>query len=63
MKNKALLAITLVATLFFSCATDYVTGKKTFSLVSESQEIAIGKESDPAIQAEYGVYKNPKLSA
>jgi predicted Zn-dependent protease len=63
VKKKPILSILLAATLFFSCATDYVTGRKTFSLVSESQEIAIGKEADPAIQAEYGVYSDPKLAA
>ncbi len=46
-----------------SCTTDYVTGKKTFSLVSESQEVAMGKEADPEIVAEYGLYDNAALSA
>ncbi|NIO28678.1 MAG: M48 family metalloprotease [Candidatus Latescibacteria bacterium] len=45
------------------CTTDYVTGKRTFSLVSESQEIAMGKEADPQIVAEYGLYKNQKLAS
>jgi predicted Zn-dependent protease len=44
-----------------ACTTDYVTGKRTFSLVSESQEIAMGKEADPQIVAEYGLYDNPEL--
>jgi predicted Zn-dependent protease len=44
-----------------SCTTDYVTGKKTFSLVSESQELAMGKEADPQIVAEYGLYQDGNL--
>jgi predicted Zn-dependent protease len=50
-----------IGALFFGCARDYVTGKRTFSLVSESQEIAIGKESDPAIMAEFGLYEDREL--
>ena len=46
-----------------ACTTDYVTGKKTFSLVGESQEIAMGKEADPEIVAEYGLYEDPALAA
>jgi predicted Zn-dependent protease len=46
-----------------SCTTDYVTGKQTFSLVSESQEVAMGKEADPQIVAQFGSYDDPKLSA
>jgi predicted Zn-dependent protease len=46
-----------------SCTTDYVTGKRTFSLVSESQEIAMGKEADPMIVAEYGQYNDNEMSA
>ncbi|MBK8699403.1 MAG: M48 family metalloprotease [Saprospiraceae bacterium] len=32
-------------------------------LMSESQEIALGKEADPSIVAEYGLYENPTLQA
>jgi predicted Zn-dependent protease len=52
----------IVLLVFISCTTDYVTGKKTFSLVSESQEIAMGKEADPQIVAEYGLYEDEDLS-
>jgi predicted Zn-dependent protease len=45
-----------------SCTTDYVTGKKTFSLVSETQEVTMGKEADPQIVAEYGLYDDAELS-
>lgn len=36
------------------CATNPATGEREFSLVSESQEIQIGRESDPAITAQMG---------
>lgn len=45
-----------------SCTTDYVTGQRTFSLVSESQEVAMGKEADPQIVAEYGLYDDRELA-
>ncbi len=56
-------ALLLAGLLFWACARDYVTGKRTLSLVSESQEIAMGKEADPSIVAEYGVYDDAKLAA
>jgi predicted Zn-dependent protease len=47
--------------LFSSCARNPVTGKKELSLMSESQELALGKESDPAIIAQFGLYNNPTM--
>ena len=47
--------------LFSSCARNPVTGKKELSLMSESQEIALGKESDPAIISQFGLYNNQTL--
>lgn len=65
-KNGRLAINTLVVVLCcglvaVSCTTDYVTGKKTFSLVGESQEVAMGKEADPQIVAEYGLYDDPEF--
>jgi predicted Zn-dependent protease len=51
-----------VGLVVYACTTDYVTGKKTFSLVSESQEIAMGREADPGIVAEFGAYDDPALA-
>lgn len=45
------------------CARDYVTGKRTFNLMSESQEIELGQKADPDIVAEFGLYDDPKLAA
>jgi predicted Zn-dependent protease len=38
------------------CATNPATGKRQISLVSQGKEIEIGREADPAIIAEYGLY-------
>jgi predicted Zn-dependent protease len=55
-------AILLSLTVVY-CTTDYVTGKRTFSLVSESQEIEMGRDADPQIVAEYGLYDDFELQA
>jgi predicted Zn-dependent protease len=56
-------AALLAAFHLHSCATNPATGEREFSLVSEGQEVAIGKESDPAILAEYGAYADPAIEA
>ena len=42
--------------LFNSCARNPVTGKRQVVLMSEAQEIAMGKEADPQIVAQFGLY-------
>jgi predicted Zn-dependent protease len=44
-----------------ACATNPVTGRREFTLMSESQEIALGRDSDAQIKAEMGVYDDPEL--
>lgn len=44
-----------------ACAVNPVTGKKEVMFMSEEQEIALGKESDPSIVAMYGLYENADL--
>ena len=53
----------LVALSVLGCAVNPVTGKREISLVSESQEIEIGRSSDPHIIATYGLYNDPVLAA
>ena len=43
------------------CATNPVTGKRQISLVSRAKELEIGREADPAIIAEYGLYGDSTL--
>ena len=57
------LYLTVVLLLTNSCATNPVTGKKDIMLVSEGQELAMGKESDPQIVASMGLYNDPKLQS
>ncbi|MBD1395686.1 M48 family metalloprotease [Pontibacter sp. JH31] len=62
MKKKIITG--LLASVFLmasSCSTNPVTGKKDVMLMSESQEIALGKEADPQIVAQFGLYEDPAL--
>ncbi|UCH83296.1 MAG: M48 family metalloprotease, partial [Candidatus Latescibacterota bacterium] len=45
------------------CSKDYVSGKQTFTLIDEDQEVAMGKEYDVQIVAEYGLYNDEDLAA
>ncbi len=45
------------------CATNPVTGSSDFVLMSEDQEIAIGRQNHQAILKEMGEYDNPQLKA
>ena len=58
-----LLYYILIIILFSSCARNPVTGKKEVMLMSESQEIALGQQSDPAIIAQFGLYQDDELQA
>ena len=55
---SAALAVTAIAA---ACATNPVTGEREFTLMSEAQEIALGRESDAQIKAEMGVYEDAAL--
>jgi predicted Zn-dependent protease len=46
----------------FGCATNPATGKKQISFVSRNKELEMGRESDPAIIAEYGLYGDSTLA-
>ena len=47
--------------LLSACATNPVSGKKEVSLMSESQEISIGKQYDAEVQKEMGIYDDRAL--
>ncbi len=52
----------VVATVI-ACATNPATGKKQLMLVSEAQEIAMGKEADREAVAAYGLYPDDAVQA
>lgn len=60
--RKTILALTLtLATV--ACSTNPATGNREFNIVSESQEISIGRQSHEQIIREFGVYdEKPELN-
>ena len=63
-KKRIFVLLTLMAVLTTACGTNPVTKKREFQLVSESQEIAIGKQNyGPARQSQGGDYiLDPELT-
>ncbi|WP_190242701.1 M48 family metalloprotease [Hymenobacter lapidiphilus] len=61
MLLRSIPSLLLAGLLLTGCAVNPVTGKKEVMLVSEGQELAMGKQSDPAIIAQFGLYKDDKL--
>ena len=51
----------LILLLVDSCAKNPVTGKRDLMLMSESQEVAMGKQSDPDIIKFFGLYDDKNL--
>ncbi len=49
--------------LLAACALNPATGKRQFTLISEQQELQIGRENDKAISAQMGLYDDPELQA
>jgi predicted Zn-dependent protease len=58
-RAPALLSLLLLT----SCAVNPATGEREFMLVSEGQEIAMGREADPSVTAQYGLVDDPELQA
>jgi len=67
MKRHRLIIRSLLIAIFsycmYSCAVNPVTGKKEISLMSEEKEIAMGKQYDPSIVANFGLYDAPQIQA
>lgn len=59
----ALTALVVPQLIALGCATNPVSGKREFTLVSGAQEEQIGREGFPAVKAEYGLYDHNSLAA
>jgi len=57
------ISLTLLLAFFISCAVNPVTGKTELMLLSESDEIQLGQQSDKEIVSQYGLYKDQQLQA
>jgi predicted Zn-dependent protease len=62
MKKYSLLIFIISAFVIFeSCARNPVSGKRQVVLMSESQEISMGREADPQIVQMFGLYEDSAL--
>ena len=46
-----------------SCAVNPVSGKQELMLLSEADEVKLGRQTDAEVVREYGVFEDPKLTA
>ncbi|MEL6720960.1 MAG: M48 family metalloprotease, partial [Bacteroidota bacterium] len=49
--------------LAIGCSRNPVTGKKQAFVMSEENEVALGKQSDPQVVAAFGLYDNDEMQA
>ena len=64
MKTKYLIPVLLLSlSLFGGCAVNPVSGKQDLVLLSESDEIALGRKTNKEVLQQYSVYDNPALQA
>ncbi|NOY58108.1 MAG: M48 family metalloprotease [Calditrichaeota bacterium] len=61
-KIYILIALSLLALLIY-CAVNPVTGKRQLMLLSQSDEIALGQQTDKQVMQTYGIYNDPALNA
>jgi len=57
------LAVLAGLALVAGCSVNPVTGQKELNLISEAQEIQMGRETDASIRREYGLYDDASLNA
>ena len=53
----------LLLSLISGCATNPATGKRQLMLVSEAQEIEMGRQADKEVEASFGLYPDEKVQA
>ncbi len=65
MYNHILVSALLFTAIILipSCAVNPVTGKRQLMLMSEAQEIALGRDYDPQVLATFGEYRDEALYA
>ncbi len=63
MRHTLIRSAILLGLVTCNCAVNPVTGKRELALLTESQEISMGRQADPQIVAEYGLYDDAKVQA
>lgn len=62
-KSFSILLAVCCGLAFSGCAQNPVSGKQDFVMMSESQEISIGRNADADVRKQYKVYDNPALQS
>jgi len=62
-RRLAAACLAAAALALAACAVNPATGRRQFMLMSESQEISMGRQADAEIVQTYGLYDDPKLAA
>ncbi len=62
MRSRAGFVLALAALSLCACATNPATGKRQLMLMSEQDEIQLGRESDVEVRKQMGVYSDPQLA-
>jgi predicted Zn-dependent protease len=63
MRNLITSLIVITALILSGCAANPVSGQQDFVMMSESQEIALGRTSDAEVRKQYKAYSNPALQS
>src|SRR3972149_4360146 len=63
MTTILLVLLLLLAPLFSGCAVNPVTGQQDIVLLSEEQELALGRKTHQQVLQQYGVYDDQELQA
>ncbi|MBP7146105.1 MAG: M48 family metalloprotease [Acidobacteria bacterium] len=62
MKPRAFAFAVLLLGLLLACATNPATGRRQLMLVGQADEVRMGREADPEVRAEFGVFEDPQLA-
>ena len=63
MRKLITFLIVAIALALSGCAANPVSGRQDFVMMSEPQEIALGRSSDAEVRKQYKVYANPALQS
>jgi predicted Zn-dependent protease len=63
VRQWPVLAVGLLVALLHGCAVNPVTGKQDFVLMSEQEEIALGRKFSTEVLKQYRAYDNPALQS
>jgi predicted Zn-dependent protease len=63
LKQPVLHAVAAVAAITLACATNPVTGKRELSLISEAQEVQMGREGSQSVLKSVGEVARPEAQA